>query len=242
MNESNIFSVMKKKAMDASYMAHHEFEDYIDGDTGDIVSIGKGKMDKDKYMSLLNGIIEEYRPELIDKPIKFRKNDTSPKMQFFIIKDIKAEYSQRLDYPYIVFYAYDYRSGFRKETELKSRHLVHGVYEITTEDEISVITGWKVDVYKDGKKDLYILRNETGRIKIGRSKNIQERVKNLSNAAGLKIEIIRYITGGGHLETKLHYYFKRNRYIGEWFDLSESQIKFLLDTDLELFFRRYTNK
>ena len=103
MNESNIFSVMKKKAMDAQQRHTASLIIALMVRHGDVPYLLKGKMDKDKYMSLLNGIIEEYRPELIDKPIKFRKNDTSPKMQFFIIKDIKAEYSQRLDYPYIVF-------------------------------------------------------------------------------------------------------------------------------------------
>jgi len=78
------------------------------------------------------------------------------------------------------------------------------------------------------KDDLYIIQSDkTGAIKIGRTKNIKRRLKQLQTGSPYCLKIILLAEGMGHLEQKLHkdlaaLKIRRN---GEWFP--ESTLSYL---------------
>ena len=57
----------------------------------------------------------------------------------------------------------------------------------------------------------------------------------------MKIDILRIINFNGNLEWQLHKHFKNKRYIGEWFNLNDDDIKLLLSDDLENIFTKQLN-
>jgi dsDNA-specific endonuclease/ATPase MutS2 len=79
--------------------------------------------------------------------------------------------------------------------------------------------------YKD--KYLYIFKNEIGKIKIGQAVDVEKRLKAIKMQAGLEIQLINKIKGFADYEKKLHKLFKDKKYIGEWFDLNETEISWL---------------
>jgi hypothetical protein len=66
-------------------------------------------------------------------------------------------------------------------------------------------------------KRLYIARRPDGALKIGISDNPNRRVKALSSAAGVRIELLADVVGGEVLEAALHRKFAAHRILGEWF-------------------------
>jgi hypothetical protein len=70
-------------------------------------------------------------------------------------------------------------------------------------------------------KDLYVIQMAvTGDLKIGRSKNVGNRLKQLQTGAPHRLKIILVAKGQGHRERKLHQALRtyRNRgQRGEWF-------------------------
>ena len=72
-------------------------------------------------------------------------------------------------------------------------------------------------------KVVYVIKNiETGRVKIGISKNPKSRLLALISASGCKLELMYhtdYIEDAIGLESKMHNTFSDYRYLGEWFDL-----------------------
>lgn len=78
---------------------------------------------------------------------------------------------------------------------------------------------------------VYVLKNPaTGLYKIGKSTNINQRVKTISMQSGVWVELIcaAYIetfhTDYSLIETLLHRHFKPKRVIGEWFSLSTQDV------------------
>lgn len=65
--------------------------------------------------------------------------------------------------------------------------------------------------------DLYIMQNETGRIKIGRSGNCEVRRATLEMACGVKIVLLAILPGRGEDERRLHAALHNYRQMGEWF-------------------------
>lgn len=86
---------------------------------------------------------------------------------------------------------------------------------------------------------LYVLENSQGNIKIGKSSNIKERIKSLSNSNSGGNKLIRiaispptYIT---FLEKTLHEHYHTYRLDGEWFDghkISFEDIVEFIDTKI----------
>jgi hypothetical protein len=86
---------------------------------------------------------------------------------------------------------------------------------------------------------LYVLENSQGNIKIGKSSNIKERIKSLSNSNSGGNKLIRvaispptYIT---FLERTLHEHYHTYRLDGEWFDghkISFEDIVEFIDTKI----------
>lgn len=71
-------------------------------------------------------------------------------------------------------------------------------------------------------KRVYILKSENGLVKIGISKNVNKRIRNLENSSGYSITDFystKMISNSNEIENSLHKKFKANRKCGEWFDI-----------------------
>lgn len=70
-------------------------------------------------------------------------------------------------------------------------------------------------------RDLYIIQAKTtGAIKIGRSKDVHKRIRQLQTGCPYKLKLIVHIPGQGHLERSLHQKLRDHRIRrekGEWF-------------------------
>jgi len=70
---------------------------------------------------------------------------------------------------------------------------------------------------------LYIIQSDkTGALKIGRSKNPKQRLKQLQTGSPYKLKLILIVEGKGNIEKNLHERLKRyrQRRNGEWFDFN----------------------
>jgi predicted GIY-YIG superfamily endonuclease len=77
------------------------------------------------------------------------------------------------------------------------------------------------------KKGIYLISNGTGRYKIGKTTNIDQRFKQLnSSQASHPLELIAFLpTNDLSIETKLHQQFKSNRKYKEWFEFTDLELK-----------------
>ena len=64
----------------------------------------------------------------------------------------------------------------------------------------------------------FIQMDETGYIKIGRSKNPQQRLKTLQTGCPKRLRLILVLERNGHREAEFHQLLGRWRTLGEWFD------------------------
>lgn len=117
-----------------------------------------------------------------------------------------------------------------KEYNNKDLFARKGYYKSTNESEICSMFGWhRPKVFSYSKKHLYIFKSELGRIKIGQAINVEQRMESISSQAGIRIEILNSIYGAAKYENVLHKIFYKERFIGEWFILSDIQIKWLCE-------------
>lgn len=66
--------------------------------------------------------------------------------------------------------------------------------------------------------NLYFLRNPlTGLVKIGSTKDVERRVRELECASGMLLELVRVFPGEGDQEKELHVALDDCRGLGEWF-------------------------
>jgi hypothetical protein len=65
------------------------------------------------------------------------------------------------------------------------------------------------------------------RVKIGKSKDVHERMIQLKTSNPYKLELIGVIEGYGEKENELHEKFKKYRLHGEWFSLSKEILDFV---------------
>ena len=110
----------------------------------------------------------------------------------------------------------------------------------------SLSNNWCKNIYRNNKilfgkikdnknnvsKDIcYAVWHEGSKyIKIGRTTNIEKRIKQLST--GIPFKINYKILGDSSLENKLHKIFKDKRVKNEWFDVTLEEIKAKIETDL----------
>lgn len=76
---------------------------------------------------------------------------------------------------------------------------------------------------------VYLIMAENGLTKIGKTKNITQRIHTIKTSSPEKIEVYRvYKSTDYHkLEKVLHMTFKDNRVLGEWFNLSEDDFEYI---------------
>lgn len=69
--------------------------------------------------------------------------------------------------------------------------------------------------------DLYVVQmNTTGDVKVGRSKNVHRRLKQLQTGSPHRLRLILHAPGEGHRERDVHRRMERGRtrWDGEWFE------------------------
>lgn len=76
---------------------------------------------------------------------------------------------------------------------------------------------------------VYLIKSSEGCYKIGRSKNVKERISSLGVTLPFDIEVIHTIKSADYagLETELHELFELKRVRGEWFNLSPDDIEYI---------------
>ncbi len=90
----------------------------------------------------------------------------------------------------------------------------------------------KIEAYRNGDFEeqktafLYLMRHSNGLTKIGKSVNPRAREKTLQ-AEDPRLRLIFKAKDCGHLERELHDRFSSLRKRGEWFDLSEDQVRWI---------------
>jgi len=78
----------------------------------------------------------------------------------------------------------------------------------------------------------YIFKKEgTSILKIGRTRDLEKRLRVLTTSSGCNLEVVAIFYGD--IEKLLHYKFSHLRTIGEWFDDMEGEIENLLNNELE---------
>lgn len=80
----------------------------------------------------------------------------------------------------------------------------------------------------------FIKADNTGLVKIGKSVNPKNRLKELQTGSANKLNIIKTIDGGVYLEQAIHAYFAHLRKHGEWFKPDTEMRKFL-NGDINLY-------
>lgn len=71
--------------------------------------------------------------------------------------------------------------------------------------------------YDGGMDHLYVMQNEFGFIKIGRSNRVEQRRRALEKTDLCSIRLVASFDDHGHLEEALHLTLDEHRLIGEWF-------------------------
>lgn len=102
--------------------------------------------------------------------------------------------------------------------------------------------------YVVGSETIYFIRmGEDGPIKIGRTRDVQERLAGLQTANPYKLSILATIVAPTILELQIHAYFNEYRLEGEWFEPQPEVLEFVdlikssnLDEILTRFEKRVT--
>lgn len=108
-------------------------------------------------------------------------------------------------------------------------HKIDEIYEVSLKSE-SESSNWLIlkllkDLYKPDLKDVvYFIKNSLGRVKIGFTCNLKERLSTLRNSSGDDLEVLLTYSPKSQtvaqLEARLHSHYKKFRVMGEWFTLS----------------------
>jgi hypothetical protein len=81
------------------------------------------------------------------------------------------------------------------------------------------------------KSSIYLIKGGS-LFKIGRSKDINSRIKNLYTGSPVDLSIIhlRETANSANVESRLHKYFSEYRHHGEWFKFDERQLDWVIET------------
>lgn len=74
---------------------------------------------------------------------------------------------------------------------------------------------------------VYFVTYENGPIKIGKAKNISNRIKGLQTSIPSKIDLLGVMAGPHNLESSLHKQFSSQRISGEWFEKKDPLVSFI---------------
>ena len=71
----------------------------------------------------------------------------------------------------------------------------------------------------------FLQQSDNGPIKIGKTDNLKNRIRELRNASPYSLNLLKTIPGNN--ERKYHFKFKKYQIKGEWFEPSEELLKFI---------------
>ena len=66
---------------------------------------------------------------------------------------------------------------------------------------------------------IYFIKSESGHVKIGYTKNVENRIESFSTAHGGMGKLLFTIPGNYELEKELHEKYKKYHYSNEWFHI-----------------------
>lgn len=94
--------------------------------------------------------------------------------------------------------------------------------------------------FKDNPGYIYLIRNKTNEYKIGITINIKQRLASFQTANSDKLVLVNFavVQDRKFLEKYLHKKFQCQRQSGEWFALSDSDIKYVESIFRALYFRK----
>jgi hypothetical protein len=211
------------------------FKELLDEETGDIIIHGTGPLNKESAEPKINSILEVIKQKSIDKYIKIVNHKKVS--IYYKILDVQPDY-----YPVgcsIVFYCNKVNKNLTLDKTIKKFTLSCTPHTFITEKDLihRFKKKWTVD-YSVIDKQLYILRNEVGRIKIGQAIDVSKRIKCILAQSGIYIDIIRFVEKGAIYEKHFLSLFKDKKFHGEWFNLTDEEIEFLLKTNFEEYFKK----
>lgn len=78
---------------------------------------------------------------------------------------------------------------------------------------------------------VYLFRAENGLVKIGKTVNIQQRFKSIHTMSPIDIEVFAFLETemADELEYELHIEFDVDRVKGEWFNLSDEDLQYIVE-------------
>jgi DNA-binding XRE family transcriptional regulator len=89
---------------------------------------------------------------------------------------------------------------------------------------------------------IYLISHEYQFVKIGYTKNINKRLKQLQTSSPVKLEVLHLIDGNVTLEKELHLLFKDLRTSGEWFKFDNSILEYFIDKECLLWQYGFTSE
>lgn len=116
----------------------------------------------------------------------------------------------------------EFQSIYERDYEL--------LYRLQDEPEIKELLErfepyWRGDIPSAGY--IYCLSDQQGHYKIGRTRQLQQRIKNLGTQPPFKIQLLftHYVFNAALYERHLHQMFAKKRMNGEWFALDEKDLE-----------------
>jgi hypothetical protein len=104
------------------------------------------------------------------------------------------------------------------------RNKPHFVKEFTVEyGRLTDVKFYKPDM----RGFIYLIRAENGYVKIGITRNIDNRLKTLETASPLQLELLKskHVRNAPAIDRRLHKLYQDKRKRFEWFDLDDQEIK-----------------
>lgn len=210
-------------------------EIFVDELTGERVAYSTSTPNYDEVLKAITPTIDMIKSEFIGKIVSSSQTGMAEKSKMLLVKDIHVKKSYI--YPLIVVEAVRVKNNFSICSNKYTFPFSRKRLTVLSRQEIINQLGWREpSMFNFDDKCLYIIKNEIGRIKIGQAIDIDARIKQLRTSSGMDLVLLRKIQNAAWLEVVLHRHFKKERYIGEWFNLSQEQIDFVVNTDIEAYF------
>ena len=94
--------------------------------------------------------------------------------------------------------------------------------------------------FQDNPGYIYLIRNNSNEYKIGITINIEQRFRSFQTANSNKLTLVNFtvVQDRKCLERYLHKKFKLKRLSGEWFSLTELDVKYVEDMFRALYYRK----
>lgn len=225
-----------ERAENIKSQCYERLTECIDEETGEVVFVPCGRINKSLLNDKMMELFREVRSEYIDKFVCKTISGLINKNQIYLVRDIV--YGDYYGSTALFFILLSVRKDFKYGTMEKTIVFPSKRLDVISRDVLINELKWREPntyVYTD--KYLYILKNEIGRIKIGQAIDVDKRLYALKQAAGMETEVLRKIENAAYLECRLHRHFNHCRYIGEWFNMTNDEIEWVMTIDIVDYFK-----